>query len=125
MNVQLLIAAILVLVGAAIHTFAGEKTDIKHLKRSQIPTGLKLEIRMSWYMAAIDMAVSGIYMLFLAFNDSLKGASLLVNFTALRFILYGIMAFLMLLITQRDYLSKVPQWILLIAIGLLAWWGTT
>jgi hypothetical protein len=123
MNVQLLIAAILVLVGAAIHTFAGEKTDIKHLKRSQIPAGLKLEIRMSWYMAAIDMAVSGIYMLFLAFNDSLEGARLLVSFTALRITLYGVVAFLLLLITQRDYLFRVPQWVLLIAIGLMAWWG--
>jgi hypothetical protein len=123
MNVQLLIAAILVLVGAAIHTIGGEMTDIKHLKRSKIPTGLKIEMRMSWYMAAIDMAVSGIYMLFLAFNDSVEGASLLIGFAALRFTLYGVMAFLLLLISQRDRLFKIPQWILLTVIGLLAWWG--
>lgn len=123
MNLQLLISAALVLIGAIVHTIGGEMTDIKHLLQSKIPANLKVELRMGWYMAAIDMFVSGTYMLFLAFNNSLEGRNLLVGFIALRIILYGIMAFLLLLITQRDHLFKVPQWILLIVIGLIAWWG--
>jgi hypothetical protein len=123
MNGPLLASATLILIGAAVHTVGGEMMDIKHLKRSDVPANLKLELRMSWYLAAIDMAVSGTYLLYLAFNDTLQGARLLIGFTALRVTLYGLMALLLLLVTQRDQIFKVPQWILLIGIGLLAWWG--
>jgi hypothetical protein len=47
----------------------------------------------------------------------------LIGFTALRVTLYGLIALLLLLVTQRDQVFKVPQWMLLIGIGLLAWWG--
>lgn len=123
MNVQLLIAAVLLLIGTTIHTIGGEKTDIKHLKRSGIPSNLKIELRMSWYLAAIDMGISGIYLLFLAFNGATEGARLLVGFVAIRVTFYGVVALLLLLTTQRDHLFRVPQWMLLVAIGLMTWWG--
>jgi hypothetical protein len=123
MNVQLCIAAALLLIGTTIHAIGGEKTNIKHLKRSKIPTNLKIELRMSWYLAAIDMGVSGLHLLFLAFNGSTEGARLLVGFVAIRVTFYGVVALLLLLATQRDHLFQVPQWILLVVIGLMTWWG--
>ena len=123
MNVQLLISAVLILLGALIHTIGGEITDIRQLMASRMPTNLKIELRMSWYLAAIDMAVSGVYLLVIALTGDVNGAELFVSFTALRVTLYGVMAFLLLVITQRDHLLKIPQWILLIAIGVLAWFG--
>ena len=96
MNVQLIISAGLILLGALVHTVGGEITDIRHLMQSKIPTNLKIELRMSWYLAAIDMAVSGVYLLVIALNDQIAGVELLVSFTALRVTLYGVMAFLLL-----------------------------
>ena len=122
MNIQLFVAAILTLIGAIVHAIGGEKTDIKYLLHSEIPTNLKVELRMSWYLVAIDMAVSGIYML-LVVTGTLPDNEPLLGFIALRFMLYGVSALVLLLLTQRDYLFKVPQWVLLIAIGLVVWWG--
>ena len=89
---------------------------------SEIPTNLKVELRMSWYLVAIDMAVSGIYML-LVVTGALPENEPLLGFIALRFVLYGASALVLLLLTQRDCLFKVPQWVLLIAIGLAIWLG--
>lgn len=122
MNIQLLIAAILTLIGAIVHTVGGEKINIKDLLQTGIPTNIKAELRMSWYLIAIDMAVSGIYLLLMVIG-TLAEHELLLGFIALRFVLYGIAALVQLLITQPDYLFKVPQWVLLTAIGLLVWWG--
>jgi hypothetical protein len=123
MNAPLLVAAILLLMGALIHTIGGERTDIKHLMQSAIPASQKVELRMSWYLAAIDMAVSGIYVLLAALGSVVPRNETLLGFIALRFGLYGLSALLLLLFTRRDHLLKVPQWVLLIAIGLLVWWG--
>ena len=122
MNIPLFAAAILTLIGAIVHAIGGEKTDIKHLLHSEIPTSLKVELRMSWYLVAIDMAVSGIYML-LVVTGTLPEDGPLLGFIALRFVLYGACALMLLLLTQRDYLFKVPQWVLLMAIGLAIWLG--
>jgi hypothetical protein len=70
MNIPLFIAATLTLIGAIVHAVGGERTDIKQLMHSEIPTNLRVELRMSWYLVAIDMAVSGIYML-LVVTDAL------------------------------------------------------
>lgn len=97
-------------------------TDIRHLMRSEIPTSLKAELRMSWYLVSIDMSASGVYLLLVA-TGTLEPNQLLLGFIALRFLLYGASTLTQLLLTQRDHLFKVPQWILLLAIGLLTWWG--
>ena len=74
-------------------------------------------------MVAIDMAVSGIYLLGVALKNTLPMNEILLGYIALRFMLYGLAALLLILFTQRDHLLKVPQWALLMAIGLLVWWG--
>jgi hypothetical protein len=123
MNVPLLVAAILALTGTLVHAIGGERTDIKRLLRSGMPTNLKIELRMSWYLIAIDMATSGVYMLLVALGGALPRSESLLGFIALRFVLYGLSALLLVLFTRRDHLLKVPQWVPLITIGLLAWWG--
>jgi hypothetical protein len=52
------------------------------------------------------MLVSGIYIMVLAFNDTIIGLTLLANFTALRFVLYGITTLLLLLITGETICLK-------------------
>jgi len=124
MNVQFLVAAILLFAALVIHMTAGEKTDVKELMQSNVPAGYKAEIRMTFYVIAVDCLISGIYLMVLAFNRSVAGTNLLANFTALRFVAYGVMAFFLLLFTKRDHLLKFPQWVSLIAIGGVIWWGT-
>ena len=119
MNIQWFAASILALVATLVHLFAGEKTDIKHLMLSGMPINLKIEMRMCWYMVAIDMAVSGIYLLGVGLRNMLPMSEPLLRTIALRFVLYGLVALLLILFTQKDHLLKVPQWALLMAIGLL------
>lgn len=123
MNVQFLVAGALLLVGTGVHTIGGEMINVAQLKRTDLASNLKLELRMAWYLSAIDMGISGLYLLYLAFDEATAGAELLAGFSALRITLYGVMAFFLLWFTQRDHVFKTPQWILLLVIGLLIWWG--
>jgi len=124
MNVQFFIAAILLFAALVIHMTAGEKTDVKELMQSSVPASYKAEIRMTFYVIAVDCLISGIYLMVLAFNDTIAGMNLLANLTALRFATYGVMAFFLLFFTKRDHLLKFPQWVSLIAIGGVIWWWT-
>lgn len=124
MNVQFLVGAILLFVAFGIHVFAGEKTDVKELMQSNVPANYKAELRMTFHVIAVDCLISGIYLMILAFNNTIAGTNLLASFTALRFAAYGVMAFFLLLFTKRDHLLKFPQWVSLIAIGGVIWWGT-
>jgi hypothetical protein len=122
MNIPVLIGAVLLIGAALVHILAGEATNIRALLASEIPSGLQQEFRLTWHVAGIDMLVSGGFMLGLAFTDA-EGGSLLIAFTALRVTLYGIAALALLLLTRRDLLFKVPQWILFLVIAGLLWLG--
>ena len=124
MNVQFFVGAMLLFVAFGIHVFAGEKTDVKGLMQSNVPANYKAELRMTFHVIAVDCLISGIYLVVLAFNNTIAGMNLLANFTALRFAAYGVMAFFLLLFTKRDHLLKFPQWVSLIIIGGVMWWGT-
>jgi len=123
MNIPLLIAALLALLGTLVHEIGGERTNIKQLLQTGMATNLTVELRMVWHLFAVDMAVSAIYLLLVGLGGVLPRSDPLLGFIALRFVLYGLVALLLVLVTQRDHLLKVPQWLLLLGIGLLVWWG--
>ncbi|MHA2271670.1 MAG: hypothetical protein ACXACI_07395 [Candidatus Hodarchaeales archaeon] len=122
-NFPLLIAGLLTIVGALVHIFAGEKTNIQSLLESNIPRNLKLELRGMWYVGSVVLALSGSVLLWLSFISDVEKAKWLIFFLALEFFLFSIVFFFLLLATGRDMLLKVPQWILLFAIGVLCAWG--
>ena len=118
MNLLMLIGGILSLIAALIHMVVGEKTDIAQLLKTHIQLNLKLELRGVWYAFGLDLGITSLFLLFLAFKSSLVENELLIVFFSLRFILYGLGILVVILMTNRKYLFKVPQWLLLLAIGI-------
>jgi hypothetical protein len=72
---------------------------------------------MTFHVIAVDCLISGIYLIVLALNNAIGGTNLLVNFTALRFAAYGVMAFFVIFFNRRDHLLKFPRWVSPIVIG--------
>ena len=123
MNFPILIAGIFSLLAALIHIFAGEKTNIAQLLKTDIQLSHKIELRGIWYALGIDLAITGFLLLFIGFMSSLSGYELLIVSISVRFILYGFAILSALLITEKRYLFKLPQWILLFFIGIFLWLG--
>ena len=121
MNFPILIAGLLSLLSSLMHIIAGEKTNIVQLLKTDIQLSQKLELRGVWYTLGIDLAITGFLLLFIGFKSSLVGYELLILSICIRFILYGIAILFTILITEKRYLFKLPQWFLLLVIGIIAW----
>jgi len=124
MNVQFLVMGIVLLTIAAMHFTVSEKGDVSLMLKSALPKQVKIELRGAWHIIGVDCLLSGIYLVALAFNNTIAGGNLLAGFTALRFALYGVLALVMILRMGRESLLKIPQWIIFPAIGGVIWWGT-
>jgi len=123
MNLLILIASILSMLAAIIHMIGGEKTVFDHLLKSDVKLNSKLELRGVWYAFGIDLAITSIFLFFLSFESSLVENQLFIIFCSLRFILYGLGVLFAVLITDRKHFFKVPQWLLLLVIGIITLLG--
>ncbi len=122
MKTRYTIASILIVIGLIIHCIGGELTDIKSLMQSNIPDNMKIEIRAVWYLLSIDFLVSGGFIIVFLLIRRIKENNVLINFIGIRMFLYGILFLMLIIFTNTDLLFQVPQWILLISIGLLLEW---
>jgi len=123
MKNRLIIATILLFIAAIIHCIGGELTDINSLMNSSIAQNLKIEIRAVWYLVAIDFFVSGIYLVFIIQKGIMNKNILLINFIGFRMLLYGITFLILILYINSELLFSIPQWILLLIIGILLEWN--
>lgn len=121
MRTRIIISSVLILIAAIIHTVGGELMDIKQLMGSSIPTNIKIEFRAVWYLVSVDFFFSGAYLIIIIIRKSVIENKLLINFIGTRMILYGI-TFLLLILLLKFNIFQVPQWILLISIGILLRW---
>lgn len=122
MKTRLIIASVILLIAAFVHTIGGELTDIRALLLSEIPLNLKLEIRGTWYLVAIDFLISAAYLFYLIFKNKLLEQILLISFIGIRMLLYGLLFLILILLTENGLLFQVPQWILLMSVGILLEW---
>ena len=121
MNIQFLIAGILTAITALVHSIAGEITTIRPLTNTELKQVPKLELRAAFYIVTVHLYASAIMLFILAFatnRDVVMG-----RFLAIQYFGYGI-AFLGLAVTKQVGLFQVPQWIVLLLIAGLTYWGT-
>ena len=122
MKTRFMIVAVLILLTAIVHTAGGELTDIKALIQSAIAANLKMELRAVWYLVAADLFFSAGYLIFLIYKNTIKKNRILINFIGIRIFCYGCVILFLILVTDIKMLFQVPQWILLIIIGILTLW---
>jgi len=122
MKARILIATILIIIGALIHTIGGELININTLLNTDISGNLKIEIRAVWYLVAIDFFISGAYLTYFFLKKRLKENKALIHFIGIRMFLYGIVFLILIFFSNIELLFLLPQWILLLSIGILLEW---
>ena len=124
MNRSLVIAALLAALTAAIHIFAGGADVAAPLLASSIAGEPKLTLYAVWHMASVALAMSAVAMFVGSFPRHAHAARYLVFFVSALWCAFGLV-FLSVIAVQPEsgWLFKLPQWVLLLPVGLLGLWG--
>lgn len=124
MNKLLLLASILAASVAVIHVWAGGKDIADPLLASQLAEEPRLTLYAVWHMASVLLGFSALTLGRAAMPGRGVTAASAVRFIAVLWIASGLV-FLSVAATQpgEGLLLKLPQWTLLIPVGVLAWLG--
>jgi hypothetical protein len=116
-NIPYVAGTALLLLAALVHIVAGELTNVTVLIQSAITAGLRAEWRAVWYIAGLDLLISGLY-LFIQFRQRAQAGSTAVRkFIGLRLVFYASAFILAIVLTDAGLLFNLPQWILLALAG--------
>jgi hypothetical protein len=121
MNLPFLIASLVCVVAAVIHGVAGERTNIRVLAHTEMQPTLKLELRAVWHIVTVHLAASAVMLLLLAI--AVQPQVLIGQLIVAQFFVYGL-GWVGLAALSKIGLLKAPQWVLLLAIAGLTYWGT-
>lgn len=124
MNRILAITSLFALFTAALHLFFGSPRITKPLRTSALDARIKLVLYAVWHMASIALFLSVPAFFFGSLPSHARDARPLVLFLSLLWCAFGAV-FLVTIFTQADrrQLFKLPQWALLLPVGLLGFWG--
>ena len=128
MNVQFFIAGILASMLTIGHGFISEYFIIRRLQTTHLPHTpfgkdseiTKKALRISVHIVSIDFFLSAVTLFVLTFTDLVENPEILARFISLHFVGYA----LVFLIAGISLGLGVLPFILIVAIAILAWWGT-
>ena len=124
MSVPFLIAGILSGLAFVLHGVWAEYAQLKRLRETDLPASEKLAIRGAWHIVSLTFLWSSITLFVLAFSNFIEQPNTVGRFISLLFIGYALFWALAVAIDRPVYLIKLPLWVLMLAVGALAWWGT-
>ncbi|MBT2545836.1 hypothetical protein J7E99_35500 [Streptomyces sp. ISL-44] len=121
MNGWLLAAGITALGVAAVHIVGGHRDVVRPLLSCGLAEEPKRVLHAVWHMVSGDLVLSGLALLYLSLTDGTPGTGLVAWFVAAHFIAYA-GAFLVVTLTVGwpRPLLRLPQWILLLPVAVLA-----
>ncbi|MFF5921943.1 hypothetical protein ACFY8C_26865 [Streptomyces flavochromogenes] len=121
MNGWLLAAGITALGVAAVHIVGGHRDVVRPLLSCGLADEPKRVLHAVWHMVSGDLVLSGIALLYLSLTDGRPGTGLVAWLVAAHFIVYAA-AFLIITLTVGwpRPLLRLPQWILLLPVAVLA-----
>jgi hypothetical protein len=120
---QYSVAGMLTLLAAVLHAIAGERTNIQHLLATDMLLTEKIELRATWHFGSIGLAFAGIGLLAVGITDQPAVGPWTGYAVAITLGSFALVWIICTVISDRRLLLRVPQWILLLAIALLGWWG--
>ncbi|MFG2646088.1 hypothetical protein ACGFYP_34605 [Streptomyces sp. NPDC048370] len=126
MNGWLLAAGITALGVAAVHIVGGHRDVVRPLLTCGLADEPKHVLHAVWHMVSGDLVLSGIALLYLSLTDGRPGTGLVAWFVAAHFTAYAAV-FLVVTLTVGwpRPLLRLPQWILLLPVAMLAAAGAT
>jgi len=120
MNPWWLASGLLCFVTALVHVVAGHFDPVVPFLRTELEATAKATLHVCWHMVTVTLFASALALLRLGLSPGLTGAGLLAVFLAGLYVLYGI---LFLVMGARRFgwrLLRLPQWLLLTPVGVLA-----
>ncbi|MFD3659505.1 hypothetical protein ACFWVF_02720 [Streptomyces sp. NPDC058659] len=121
MNSWLLTAGITAVGVAAVHIVGGRRDVVRPLLASGLADEPKRVLHAVWHMVSVDLVLSGLALLYLSLTAGTPGTGLVAWFVAAHFIAYAA-AFLVVTLSVgwSRPLLRLPQWILLLPVAVLA-----
>lgn len=124
MNKPLLFTALLASFTAALHTIGGTIEIETPLLNSGLTPNISLLLLACWHLVSATLILSAVAYFLSARKDSSKNYYLLCQFISILWIIFGLVFIAIdLIYAGPAMLLVLPQWILLIPIGLLGLWG--
>jgi len=118
-NTFLIISGLINLFTFLLHVIGGQISLINPLLDSNLELQIKTELLGVWHMVTIILFVTSIILLYLGFKQNKKLNIQLLSFIGYLYILFSIPFIIISII----YGLLVPQWILLLPIGVLTIFG--
>lgn len=118
-NLYFIIAGVINLFTAILHTIGGQLELIDPLLESDLIPQAQYEILGAWHMVTLILFVSSFVLLKKGFRGNLNSGKELLTFISYLYLLFGLPS----LTISLWYGQFVPQWILLMPIGALGLWG--
>lgn len=124
MNRRLVIAAVLAAFTAAVHVVAGGADVVAPLLASSMAGEPKLTLYAVWHMVSVALALSALALLLASLPQHRLPARYLVLFVSVLWCAFGVV-FLTIAVMQPEagWLFRLPQWVLLLPVGLLGLWA--
>jgi hypothetical protein len=125
MNRPLVVAAFLAAFTALVHLFAGGPDIAAPLLASTLADEPRLTLYAVWHMATVALALSALALFVAALPRHAAAARYMVLFISALWCAFGIVFLSVIAIQQEgEWLFKLPQWLLLLPVGLLGLWGS-
>ena len=124
MNRILLSAALLAAFTAALHTFVGTGKIEGPLLQSALPKELSLLLYACWHLVSVTLTLSALAFFLAARAAGSAQALHTVKLLSAMWLCFGLVFIAVaLLYTGFPMLLKLPQWVLLMPVGILGFWG--
>jgi len=123
-NRLLLAAGLIAALTAGLHTFVGTSEIQEPLLRSTIPQPVSLLLYACWHLVTVTLILSAVALIWSAYPKNRTSAGVLPRFVSLLWLLFGLVfVAVALLFSGPSTLLVLPQWILLIPVGVLGLLG--
>ncbi len=125
MNKYLLAASCIALLTALIHIFMGGADTVAPLQQSTLADIPKYTLYAVWHMTSVCLMFSAVGLFLGSLKQHTRQSHYLVIFISLLWITFGL-TFLLITLLHPDHVSvfQLPQWILLLPVGILGVWGS-
>lgn len=123
-NRLLLASGLLAAFSAVLHTFVGTPEIQAPLLQSNISQPISLLLYACWHLVTVTLVLSAVALIWSARPNSRDSAGALPAFVSLLWLLFGVVfVAVALLFSGPSTLLVLPQWVLLIPVGILGLLG--
>lgn len=125
MNRLLLLAAVLAAVTTLVHIFAGGADVAAPLLASALHPEVKYTLYACWHLVSLTLGLSAGVLFWAAHRNQYQPWHKTIRLVGSLWAGFGgVFLVIALACPESGGLIKLPQWILLLAVGILAWWGS-